>query len=642
MEFLKVLHHNGKLNSFIMKAAFLIFAIMVFSMTIKAVGDETSRDIESSVSEATVYLEGAQVLRQKWLDIPAGTTTFKFIGLSDDIDAKSIQAKVAGNVTVLSVNHELNYSKLQQLTEQSQSIKNQIDAVDAEVEELNMKLQVLQEELVFLTENRQLAGKDQAISVTSLKEADSYYQFRMTTIKSEELAHRRELAKLALKRGNLESQLAGVSTKAAPPTGEIEVKVSAKAACRANFQISYLVKKAGWFPSYDIRANSIAEPIDVVYKANVFQNTGEDWQKVKLNFSTGNPQQSGVAPQLQTYLLDYYLRPPVYYQPASGAFEGTVLDESMNPVIGASILVPGTTIGTISDVNGKFSLTLPANTTQVNVSFIGYKTKAMPVSTNQATVVLEADQMSLDEVVVVGYGTASDSDYSPSAYSSRPAAPRKAKMESLPVDMTTRQTQTSVLFQIEMPYTVPSDNKHMAIDMQHISMDVGFEHYAVPKIEKDAFLLAHITNWEQYNLLGGEANIFFEGTYTGKTIIDPSSFKDTLTLSLGRDKSIVIGREKAKDYISRQLIGNKAVEERNWVISVRNPKAQLVHLTLMDQIPVAYRDEIEVGKVELSGGEFDKKTGTVKWRLELNPDESKKLELKYQVKYPKGRVLSIE
>jgi len=626
-----------------MKAAFLIFAIMVSSMTIKAAGDETSRDIESSVSEATVYLEGAQVLRQKWLDIPAGTTTFKFIGLSDDIDAKSIQAKVAGNVTVLSVNHQLNYSKLQQLTEQSQSIKNQIDAVDAEVEELNMKLQVLQEELVFLTVNRQLAGKDQAISVASLKEADSYYQSRMTTIKSEELAHRRELTKLALKRGNLESQLAGVSTKTAPPTGEIEVKVNAKVACRANFQISYLVKKAGWFPSYDIRANSIAEPIDVVYKANVFQNTGEDWQKVKLTFSTGNPQQSGVAPQLQTYLLDYYLRPPVYHQPASGAFEGTVLDESLNPVIGASIIIPGTTIGTISDVNGHFSLTLPANTTQVNVSFIGYKTKAMPVSTNQTTVVLEADVSQLDEVVVVGYGASGDVDYLTSVdNSSQPAAPRKAKMESIPVDMTTHQTQTSVLFQIEMPYTVPSNNKHMAIDMQHISIDAGFEHYAVPKIEKDAFLLAHITNWEQYNLLGGEANIFFEGTYTGKTIIDPSSFKDTLTLSLGRDKSIVIGREKAIDYKSRQMVGSKVVEERNWVISVRNPKAQLVHLTLMDQIPVPYRDEIEVGKVELSGAELDKKTGAVKWQLELNPDESKKLELKYQVKYPKDRNLMIE
>jgi len=626
-----------------MKAAFLIFAIMVSSMTIKAAGDESSRDIESSVSEATVYLEGAQVLRQKWLDIPAGTTTFKFIGLSDDIDAKSIQAKVAGNVTVLSVNHQLNYSKLQQLTEQSQSIKNQIDAIDAEVEELDMKLQVLQEELVFLTENRQLAGKDQAISVASLKEADSYYQSRMTTIKSEELAHRRELTKLALKRGNLESQLAGVSTKTAPPTGEIEVKVNAKAACRANFQISYLVKKAGWFPSYDIRANSIAEPIDVVYKANVFQNTGEDWQRVKLTFSTGNPQQSGVAPQLQTYLLDYYLRPPVYHQPASGPFEGTVLDESLNPLIGASIIVPGTTIGTISDVNGHFSLTLPANTTQVNVSFIGYKTKAMPVSTNQATVVLEADVSQLDEVVVVGYGVSGDVDYLTSVdNSSQPAAPRKAKMESIPVDMTTRQTQTSVLFQIEMPYTVPSNNKHMAIDMQHISIDAGFEHYAVPKIEKDAFLLAHITNWEQYNLLGGEANIFFEGTYTGKTIIDPSSFKDTLTLSLGRDKSIVIGREKAKDYKSRQMVGSKVVEERNWVILVRNPKAQLVHLTLMDQIPVAYRDEIEVGKVDLSGGQLDKKTGAVKWQLELNPDESKKLELKYQVKYPKDRNLLID
>ena len=90
---------------------------------------------------------------------------------------------------------------------------------------------------------------------------------------------------------------------------------------------------------------------------------------------------------------------------------GTVLDKTGESVIGASVVVKGTTNGTITDFDGKFTLqNVPDNGT-IQVSFVGYKTMDISVK-GQSTVkiILEEDTETLDEVVVVGYGTAKKSD----------------------------------------------------------------------------------------------------------------------------------------------------------------------------------------------------------------------------------------
>jgi TonB-linked SusC/RagA family outer membrane protein len=86
---------------------------------------------------------------------------------------------------------------------------------------------------------------------------------------------------------------------------------------------------------------------------------------------------------------------------------GEVIDNSNNqPVIGANVSVPGTNIGTVTDVSGRFSLTLPAGANQIQVSFVGYTTKLVSVQPGgKYSVVLEADVEVLGEIVVVGYGT---------------------------------------------------------------------------------------------------------------------------------------------------------------------------------------------------------------------------------------------
>lgn len=85
--------------------------------------------------------------------------------------------------------------------------------------------------------------------------------------------------------------------------------------------------------------------------------------------------------------------------------KGVVKDVTGETVIGANVSVVGTTIGTVTDVDGNFSLKVPAGAT-LKISFIGYKDVDVKI-TNQQTldIVLQDDSQALDEVVVVGFGS---------------------------------------------------------------------------------------------------------------------------------------------------------------------------------------------------------------------------------------------
>ena len=174
------------------------------------------------------------------------------------------------------------------------------------------------------------------------------------------------------------------------------------------------------------------------------------------------------------------------------------------------------------------------------------------------------------------------------------------------------------------------------------SLPAFYQYYSVPKVDKGAFLMANIVDWEKYSLLEGEANVFFEDTYVGKTLLDVRYSSDTLQISLGKDKSITVNREKIKNLTTKQFIGNKKEETRSWKTVIKNNKGQKVNLVVFDQVPVSTNSEIEVNVQTISGAKHSQETGEIKWEFELNPSETKEFELKYSVKFPKYRNLIVE
>ncbi|MFC5269065.1 DUF4139 domain-containing protein [Adhaeribacter terreus] len=203
----------------------------------------------------------------------------------------------------------------------------------------------------------------------------------------------------------------------------------------------------------------------------------------------------------------------------------------------------------------------------------------------------------------------------------------------------TTESSLSVNFKIGIPYSVPSDGKRQLVDVQQYDVPATYKYSAVPKLSTDAFLLAQLTGWDEYNILPGEANIFMEGTFTGKTVLNPQATGDTLKVSLGRDKRVVITREKVKEQKSKSFLGNTRKEDRSYLIAVRNTKNEPLEIAIEDQIPVSNNKEIEVELEEGSNGNLDKATGKITWNLNLKPNETKKIPLKFSVKYPKNQTV---
>ena len=173
-------------------------------------------------------------------------------------------------------------------------------------------------------------------------------------------------------------------------------------------------------------------------------------------------------------------------------------------------------------------------------------------------------------------------------------------------------------------------------------MPATYEYYTAPKLDEAAYLTARIADWEAYDLLSGQANLFFEGTYVGQTFLNTAATEDTLVVSLGQDPGIVVERTKERTFAEQQFLGNRQTATRAFSIEVRNTKRVPVTIVVDDQVPVSTTEQIDVREVEAGGAAYDAATGRLRWRLDLAPGEAETLRFGYEVRYPKNRRITLE
>ncbi len=206
-----------------------------------------------------------------------------------------------------------------------------------------------------------------------------------------------------------------------------------------------------------------------------------------------------------------------------------------------------------------------------------------------------------------------------------------------------KENQTNFEFNIADPYSISSDGKQCVVEINQVNVNATYQYAVAPKLSTNVFLTAMITDWNKYNMLPGSVNLFFEDMYIGKSVLNTNSTNDTLNISLGADKNIVVTRTLQKELTQRQSCRFKYIKEgRDWMIEVRNHKNQPIKLLVEDQVPVSQNTAIEVEKQQLSAGKPDELTGKIAWNMVLKPQDDKKLELKYQVKYPKNQQVIVE
>jgi len=621
---------------FFFTTAGLLLITNVFSQVFK------EKELKTTIQEVTVFINGAQIFESGSTAIPAGKTTLKLKNLSPYLDEKSIQVKGSGDFTILSVNHHFNFLGELKRDEKIDSLRKAYALIELSISRENARLAVLEEKQSVLSENKKIGGTSSGVSVVQLKQAIDLYESEVTKIKEEQLRITQTTSVLNQRKSQIEQQLRELNNAKTLPSSEVEIRISSETQTSAKINLTYLVANAGWYPKYDVRVNNIEKPLELTYKAEVYQNTGVDWNNVKLRFSNGDPRQSGVLPELSKWNLTFARNTISTYELPDRVttVKGTVVsDEDGSPLPGVNVVVKGTTIGTVTDAYGNYTLTLPNNASTLLFSFVGLMSLEIPISKSDINIRMQPDVTQLSEVVVTGYGyerqarkkVKRDIENSVSTVSSSPIIATRIV-----------ENQTTVEIEVATPYSIKSDGEKLQVELKKHDINAFYQYYAVPKLEKDAFLVAHIVDWDQYNLLEGEANLYFEDGYVGRTILNAKSLEDTLTISLGRDKNVIVLREKNGQFSKRKTIGSNTIEMRNFVITVRNKKPQAIQLAMFDQIPVSISSDIIVDPTELSKGSLDPESGKVKWEITIEKQQQKEFVLQYEVRYPKKEKIILE
>lgn len=196
-------------------------------------------------------------------------------------------------------------------------------------------------------------------------------------------------------------------------------------------------------------------------------------------------------------------------------------------------------------------------------------------------------------------------------------------------------------FKINTRHSIPSNGKQQGLSIDDFTIPASYQYYCAPKINPAAYLIARVSQFEQYDLLPGEANLFFANTYVGKMYIDPSSIADTLDLSLGIDHSIIVKREKIKEFCETKKIGSSRKEAFGIEISIRNTKSTKIELVIEDQIPVSSDKDISVTLDDAKGAKHKEATGILRWTRIITPSSTEAMRFRYSVKYPSDRNINL-
>jgi hypothetical protein len=637
----------------------LLFVCFIFSSA-----QELDIDVKSKIEHVTVFLEGAQVTRQATASLKPGVSILTFTGISPEIQEQSIQVEAPSNVKILAVSFKVNYLEEIKVPEKLQGLEEERRRLWTSLSQEKAMKEVYVEEEEILKTNKSIGGNSKGVAIEELKIAMDYFRQRLVDIKQHQLQIDQNIRRYNENIGRIDAQLRELSAVKTLPTGEITVKVSSKTSVHIAVKVNYLVKEARWFPSYDIRAKNIQSPISVAYKANVSQQSGEDWENVSLTISSGNPTHGGARPIIKPWILGFNnnvainksstigsVQQDKTYGPSNNLVLGRVVDGEGEGLPGVNVMIKGTTIGTVTDAIGYYSIPLTTDAQTLVFSFVGFRTEEIPMmGKSEIDVQMSPNVNELSEVVVTGYGvqakknvtgsvtTVTGETFSGHVRGIASYTPRvKKTIVATPV-----VRQTHVEYTLDDLSTIKSDGEVRTTDMVEYELDALYEYYCVPKLDTDAFLIAKVLHWDEHNFLEGEANLFFEGKYIGKSILDTRNISDTLTLSLGRDGNVLVVREKKKDFTSRHVIGSNQKSVVGYEISIRNKKSQALTIVIEDQIPIANDKEIAVDKIEDSGAEFTDATGLLKWKKTIEPGKTEVINLKYAVRFPKHSAMILE
>ncbi|OTQ28217.1 DUF4139 domain-containing protein [Gilliamella apicola] len=503
-------------------------------------------DNNITLDKVTLFLQGAELQGQATVSLKKGESEIVLTGIADGIKPDSINVgfDVKSNVKILSVSLDEKYPKINENSSEINSLDQQLLQLQNKLNTTIIKLKAVNEQIELLKGNRlEKLTKIDNDDLAQLKKVMDFIKTNLVVALDEQYQLQQEIEQLTFQVTECQTKIDKQKQAQEALVSAVIVKVHAQNDITLPVTLSYITNKAGWKPVYDIEVMDIDSPLQLTYKADIYQNSGIDWQDINFSLSTSQPRESLKASELWTWHIN-----------------------------------------TLSDEGGFFF---------------------------------------------------SKSDYDEK--SEKESRSRKPSDEDFPNEL-----GVNTQFEVNLPYTIKTNNQSDLLTIQNKEVKAQYHYVATPKIDNSVYLEAQMVDWDKLNLLPGQSSIFFNGKYIGKSFINTKFAKETLDLYLGKDRNISISRYRDNSETLKPLtMGDDVSQRYAYTIDVKNGKSMPINLVVYDQIPVINNKTIKLDDIKYTGANYDKKTGLVTWNFDLNPNETKKLNLSFKLTYPKDKVNDI-
>ena len=584
--------------------------LTLFASYTSLVSAQSEKEIKTTIENVTVYSSGAQIERKAVFELLTGKTKLTFTGLSPYINAESIRVDGDGRYTILNVQLENDYLNELEKTKEINDLNTSIQKYRDLIEDEETWIKILNEKIDFLKSNRTITGKEQAVDPEVFKTLNSLYGENFEKYSLDLVKRKRQIKTYTTEVDKLTNQLNTLNNRSELPSGKITVVVNSKKIQQASLNLVYLVENARWYPTFDIRFIDVNKPLSISYKANISQQTGVDWKETNLVLSTAKTNVSAQIPTLVANYLQFYY-PPV-----------------------ANTQLLRKEVSQLSNVTYIEGMKVRGSATTEN--------SAEPMYVIDGVVANDASHLNPDDIQTMDVlkGEAATAIYGSRGADGVIIITTKQGAQNLQIPLTaTNRNETAIEHIVDDKQTIVADNNVNTLTFREAELKATYEYQTIPKLSKNVYLVAKVADWFKADLMDGEASIYMQNSFVGISRINTQQFTDTLDISFGIDNNISVNREKIKDFTQSEFIGSNKKDTYAFKLTLRNNKPFAVKVKLIDQVPVSSTKEIEVEPLELSGGQMNKNTGKVVWIIELMPNETRQVILKYSIRLPKDKVV---
>ncbi|EMO40618.1 hypothetical protein LEP1GSC186_4473 [Leptospira noguchii serovar Autumnalis str. ZUN142] len=447
---------------------------------------------------------------------------------------------------------------------------------------------------------------------------------------------------------------------------EIYLEVETSEDAETSIEYKYLISGASWYPKYSLQLMDESRNGHLSWFAFVRNDTGEDWEKVKLFFTASNPDLDIDLPiirewriQTQTSVEDS----KEYASEENDSFRGPAQKEVLKKE----------TETEKSPKKKKSVAASKSNAYEQNVS--AYKNSQAPIkqsrqilqdnySNRQNSIKTEDNLNQLKNDLANQQDNFNDGRYDQANYYGQEALKKFSKLSDYSrKELNSIETYTEELLRkgnlilssqkvpgglipptllegFDYQYTsgisetISSDRSFNKVFLKKKSLILNPGYFTSPLSGSGAYLTVEASNSEGEPLLAGPMEVFSGNTLLGNTVLNTSKPGERIRMELGQDRDILVNRRETSFEQKEGMISSRTKIKYKVSIEVRNRKKRNVMLTLIDRIPYTVDDSVEI-KLEF-GKDIPSKNeeGILTYNIELPSGGRKIIEFEYSISHP--------